>query len=99
MAFEIRTHPAFDRELEEQIAWLKEKTLWVAPRFADAVQKALELLSDRPNFGHPVWQEFRRYNLPGFSHALIYRIEGSTLYLIALMHERRHPDYWKHRLN
>jgi len=70
----------------------------MASRFADAYAEALQILTTWPARGHFIWKQYRRYNIPKFPHALIYRVSGSTVHLIALMHERCHPDYWKTRI-
>ena len=97
--FSLRTHPEATAELDEQLAYLKTKELpWSATKFADAYDAALTKIVSHPTRGHFVWREFRRYNIPGQSYALIYREEGTVIFLIALMHEKRHPDYWKSRV-
>jgi hypothetical protein len=30
---------------------------------------------------------------------VIYREEADAIYVIAVMHEKRHPDYWKERID
>ena len=95
---EIRSHPEADLELEDALRFLSEQTLWQATRFADAFYAALIRIRTQPSCSHFVWQDFRRYNIPGFSHALIYRQRAHEVYVIAVMHQKRHPDYWKHRI-
>ena len=34
-----------------------------------------------------------------FPYLLYYKIEGDTLYVLGLVHERRHPDFLKERLH
>jgi plasmid stabilization system protein ParE len=99
MASRLRTHPEADRELEEAISYLADRTLWQASRFADAYHAALDRIIARPEGCHFVWREYRRYNIPGYSHALIYRSRQDEVHLIAVMHEKRHPDYWKYRIS
>lgn len=97
--FELTSHPEVSQELDDQLAWLSRKTLWMAARFADAYAEALRVLATQPTRGHLIWKDYRRYNIPRFPHALIYRAHENTVYLMALMHERRHPDYWKARID
>jgi toxin ParE1/3/4 len=51
-----------------------------------------------PLAGHPCHEVYRRINLNRFPYAIIYRPDGDDIYVIAVMHEKRHPDYWKHRI-
>jgi toxin ParE1/3/4 len=96
--FSLRTHPEATEELDDQLAYLKARTLWEASRFANAYEAAITKIKWQPTRGHFVWREFRRYNIPGYSHTLIYREEVDVIFPVALMHEERHPDYWKPRI-
>ncbi len=96
--FRLRTHPEADHEVDNIVRYLSERTLWQGTRFSDAYESTLKRITTRPEGTHFIWREFRRYNIPGFSHALIYRFHHNEVFLIAVMHEKRHPDYWKHRI-
>lgn len=96
--FRLRSHPEADAELDDQLAYLSRETLWQATKFADAFQAALVRIRTHPTHAHFIWKEFRRFNMPGFSHSLIYRSRNDEVFLIAVMHEKRHPDYWKNRI-
>ncbi len=53
---------------------------------------------ERPESFRPIYSSYRRLNLHRFPYAIIYRIRARDIYVIAVMHEKRHPDYWKHRI-
>jgi len=40
----------------------------------------------------------RRYLLKNFPYYLIYREINNEIEVVAVMHERRRPGYWRHRL-
>jgi toxin ParE1/3/4 len=48
-----------------------------------------------------LWSErrggYRRVNLAGFPYYIAYCIRGERLFVIAVAHASRHPDYWKTR--
>ncbi|GAA5138600.1 hypothetical protein GCM10023213_17710 [Prosthecobacter algae] len=96
--YKLRTHPEADLELEESIRYLSEQTLWQASRFIDAYAAALLKIRQHPECAHFAWNPYRRFNLTPFSYALIYRHEGDTVFIIAVAHTKRHPDYWKTRI-
>ena len=43
--------------------------------------------------------DMRKVRVEGFPYAVIYRIEGRVLHIIAVMHLHRRPGYWRDRLN
>lgn len=96
--YKLRTHPEADRELEDIIQRLKDGTLWQASRFADHYYSALLKIREHPEGAHFIWTDYRRLNLKRYPYGLIYRQRDDGIYLIAVAHERRHPDCWKHRI-
>jgi plasmid stabilization system protein ParE len=42
--------------------------------------------------------DVRRWNLRHFPYALIFRRVDDVIEIIAVMHARREPEYWKSRL-
>ena len=100
----IRRSELFDADLERQFRWYLLKTrldpapaLELAGRFADAVDRTLNLLRSNPKIGRPRFVIFS--DLPGirsvglerpFHRFLIfYRIEGTTIYSERLLEGHR----------
>lgn len=96
--FELRSHPEADEEVEETIAYLSERTLHQATRFADHLHDAFSNIRSHPERHHFIHREFRRCHLKRFPFSIIYRQQHREIFVIALMHDKRHPDYWKHRI-
>jgi len=94
----LRRHPEVDTEIEGWAEILSRNSDWSPARFFAAIREAYRHIQERPTHAHFVHKQFRRYNIPGQSHAAIYREEEDAIYIIAVMHEKRHPDYWKERV-
>ena len=97
--YDLRTHPEADKELAEALGYLAERTLWHANRFADTYHAALRRLHKQPECRHFVWRDFRRFNISPYPYGIIYRLRNEEVFIVALMHEKRHPDYWKSRID
>lgn len=41
----------------------------------------------------------RRKGVAGFPYGVIYYTTDSEIVIVAYAHERRHPGYWKHRID
>jgi hypothetical protein len=50
-----------------------------------------------PNAGSPLWGDFRRSLVRRFPFAVIYRAKDETVYVVAVAHQRRRPNYWRSR--
>lgn len=61
------------------------------------VQRVTRLLLDAPLIGEHLGRDIRRFPLHRFPFALIYRIDGDRLRILAVAHRRRRPGYWSQR--
>lgn len=75
----------------------------VALRFAAEVEATYRGLADRRFVGvnHPVVRfrlPIKRVLLDRFPFAVVFYVEGDTVYVVALEALRRQPGYWRSRL-
>lgn len=98
MAYEVITHPEVLEELDEAMTYLQGRSLWSAERLLGEYDSHIAKITASPSGYHFVYREYRRINLKRFSYHVIYRVRDTSIYVIALAHDKRHPDYWKHRI-
>lgn len=94
----VRFHPLATKELQEAEAWYAARIPEAAPRFRDGVlNAAASIAQDRAT--HPIGRsKFRYVRVARFPYRLIYFFDGeSTALVVAVMHDRRRPGYWRHR--
>ena len=65
--------------------------------FLDDVQRAIDSLREHPKLGQAVGRSLRRALLRRFPFSLIYSEEADGILVVAVAHQRRHPDYWRRR--
>lgn len=71
----------------------------IGAEFLDEIERALKLIEEEP----AMWpwynkeQAVRRFLVHRFPYAILYRTTSTAIQIIAAMHLRRHPDYWKSR--
>ena len=66
----------------------------LAQRFSLAVEHGVGRMSASPKRWPEVAAGVRRCLLDSFSYSLVYRVQGPTLRVIALLHHRRQPRDW-----
>jgi plasmid stabilization system protein ParE len=69
----------------------------VAERFADEVVRVSALIGERPRLWAEIEPGVRRALLRGFPYSLIYSIESDRVFVLAVMHQKRRPGYWRDR--
>jgi toxin ParE1/3/4 len=90
-------HPAAGVEFEAAIMDGVKFGRSVAFRLRAETARVVQLLCDTPNIGEPVSPMYRRFPLTGFPFALVYRVQGDVLQVVAFAHQRRRVGYWSRR--
>ena len=94
---------AADAELAEAAAWYlaqgleSEHGLDLAERFVDAVERGMSLIAERPQLHAEIEPGVRRAVLRDFPYSLVYAIEPDCVLVLAVMHHKRMPGYWRGR--
>jgi plasmid stabilization system protein ParE len=68
-------------------------------RFIEAVEDAATRISHRPLLYRKLTDDVRKCKLPHFPFGIVYSVREEAIYIIAVMHIRQEPGYWKHRIN
>jgi plasmid stabilization system protein ParE len=98
---ELRWHPQAVREARAARRWYKlERDAPGAARgFQEALQRALEQIADAPVRWPTLVDDFRKRPLRRFPFRVVYQIRSDHVLIVAVMHERQHPEYWRIRTN
>ncbi|MEM6839230.1 MAG: type II toxin-antitoxin system RelE/ParE family toxin [Cyanobacteria bacterium P01_C01_bin.120] len=66
--------------------------------FLDEVEKALNRIQQNPNLGGSYKNTgLRRYVLRKFPFLIFYTEQDMLIWVVAIAHAKRKPDYWKTR--
>jgi toxin ParE1/3/4 len=99
--YSVDVHPYVYAELEHSRIWYEERSDNLGREFLDQVDRAIETVRDSPDIWpfHDEDRQIRRYLVHRFPYGVVYKIRNQTIQIIAVMHLRRHPDYWKGRVS
>lgn len=67
--------------------------------FREEIIQALSRIRAWPSSCPVELKSIRRLTLSRFPYKLLYSIETDHIYIIAIAHQHRAPDYWINRLN
>ena len=98
--YSVDVHPDVYGELEHSRVWYEERANNLGTEFVSEVDRAIETVRESPTLW-PLQDErqcIRRYLIHRFPYGLIYRIRDNIVQVIAVMHLRRQPDYWRGRV-
>lgn len=86
------------REFLAQVAYYHERELGLGTRFAAAVEAATARALALPFAGAPAFKDSHRVFVRGFPFSLVYRPEPDGIFIIAVVHHSRPPEYWHLRV-
>ncbi len=90
-------HPEAEAEFNEAIDYYEECEPGLGYDFSIEVFASIQNIVNYPT-AWPVMEEYvRRCLVYRFPYGVVYSIEQSGIFILAIMHLRRHPDYWKNR--
>ena len=95
MSFEF--HPEADEELISAVAYYEGVEQGLGLDFSREVYASIQNAADYPNLWPIIDPEIRRCLVHRFPYGVLYSIESTGIFIIAVMHLHRDPDYWKQR--
>jgi len=91
-------HPLAETELNAAAQHLLERDQpALAKRLILEARRASTMVSEVPGGGRLLPGGVRSWHLRVFRYALIYRVAGDQVRILAMAHDRRRPHYWKSR--
>ena len=93
----IRFHPEAQREYEDAVSYYEERQGGLGRRFIFAVEHAFSSIRASPGRWPIMEEDIRRRLTPVFPYAVLYTVEEDHVLVLAIMHCRRKPGYWRRR--
>ena len=91
-------HPEADAEFLEAIRHYAEIAPGLGGRFYDEISGLMYDVCLHPGRHRTFDPPVRRILAYGFPYAVMYVAQSDRVWIIAVMHLKRRPGYWKHRL-
>jgi len=91
----VEFHPSAREELVQSAQYYQAQTAGLGSRFAAAVLDAVRRIQESPLLYRVIEGDIRRCRVLRFPYGVVYRIRPACIEVIAVMHLRREPGYWK----
>lgn len=95
----IRFLAAARREFLEAVSNYDSKEPSLGDEFADEVWGTISRIASHPSAWQQLSSRTRRCLTKRFPYAVIYRAQANSILIIGVMHQKRHPDSWRKRVN
>lgn len=90
-------HPEAEIEFVEAIEYYETCETYLGYDFAAEVYLTIERTIMYPKAWPLIEEDIRRSLVRRFPYGILYTEESKELFILAVMHLHRDPDYWKHR--
>ena len=70
-----------------------------AERFSDALAACIQKIQEPPTRFRQIAPNIRTCRVGKFPYQLLFTLKEDRVYIIAVKHDRRDPDYWRHRIS
>jgi toxin ParE1/3/4 len=94
---QLRFHSGARAEFRESALFYEGELPGLGTEFVSEVERTIKFIITHPSAGSPLWGNFRRAIVRRFPFAIIYRTKDETVYVVAVAHQRRSPNYWRSR--
>ena len=93
-------HPEVSTELAEAAEWYRGIDPELAEQFLDEVFRGIRQARETPLHYRIIELSYRRVLCERFPYRIVFEIieELQAVHIVAVTHQRRHPDHWKTRL-
>ena len=86
-----------ENELKEAVRFYNEQSEGLGFEFALEIQKTIERIIQYPEAWTKFSKRTRRCRCNNFPYGVVYCIKEGILLIVAIMHFKREPNYWKKR--
>jgi toxin ParE1/3/4 len=91
-----RFHPEAKKELEKSFEFYFSRSHILAEHFLSEVESSIESILRNPE-AYPQKNNIRRFQLRKFPFTIFYALDNEEIYILALSHQKREPEYWSER--
>lgn len=95
MAYDF--HPDAQRELEDVVAYYDNISRQLGDAFIDEIERTIERIEKLPSAWPTLSENTRRCRIMGFPYGIVYQSREQRIWVLAVMHLQRQPNYWVNR--
>ena len=97
MIRDVRLRPEAEQDLSDAAGWYEEQRPGLGHEFLDEVLEVFSVIAEAPHMYPSVHRNTRRALIHRFPFGVYYRIEETTIVVVAILHGSRDPRRWKSR--
>jgi len=93
----VKLLPEAEAEVIANERWYAQRSPTAAEAFIVEVDDAIAQIGEAPKTWPGYRRGTRRFILRRFPFSVVYRIEEDAVYVVAVAHAKKRPEYWRRR--
>ncbi|HYW06442.1 MAG TPA: type II toxin-antitoxin system RelE/ParE family toxin [Longimicrobium sp.] len=85
---------AAQADIRRAAIFYKRQARHLGTKFTSEVEHAFSRVAENPEIGSPMRRGARKLLVRRFPYLVIYRVLPDGVLVLAIGHQRRHPDFW-----
>ncbi len=95
----VEYHPFALEELVQAAEYYELRAEGLGERFLDEIDAAVADVAESPDRCPYFLLNTKRRLLDRFPYMIVYLVDSERIFILAVMHQRRRPGYWKKRMD
>jgi len=91
-------HPEAQEELRAAAIYYEDRRAGLGLRFVEALESGFRRIERSPFTWRCIRGDIRRFLVKTFPYGIVYAPVENDIFVLAIMHFKREPDYWLGRL-
>lgn len=94
---QLSFHPDVIHEIKGSYKWYEDKLEGLGDKYLSELEDGYTAIQNFPDTWATFQYGFKRYILNRFPFSILYKVTDTEIFIIAVMHNSRKPDYWLDR--
>jgi plasmid stabilization system protein ParE len=94
----VAFHPEARAELAAAARWYNKQRSGLGGQFRQEAMAAISRILQGPEAFGVIGGDVRCHILHRFPYGILYQIQPGRIFVVAVMHLHRDPEYWEHRV-
>ena len=90
-------HPEARAELSAAAHWYERELAGLGRQFREETRAAISRVAQAPEASGAIGGDIRCHLLHRFPYGVLYQVHVDHIFVVAVMHLHRDPEYWRHR--
>jgi plasmid stabilization system protein ParE len=93
----VSIRPEAQRDIRDAVAWYESREQGVGMRFKSEFGTTSKRIGENALMFPAIDSRVRRALLRSFPYSVYFTVEASSVVILAVLHQHRHPEAWKTR--